>query len=164
MVQFRPATVEDYPAICNLVTTPQESFLIWPAGCYPWTVEQLETLAQQRCELTVVMDGDQLIGFANLYDYVANRYAFIGNVVIHQNYRGRGLGRQLVAHMLVLAFDQHRLREVRISVFADNAPALLLYGRLGFAPYAMEERKDTLGRPVALIHLRTGRAEQSASL
>lgn len=156
-MQFRPATTADYPAVCDLVTTPHESFLIWPAGQYPWTVDQIETLAQQRCELTAVVEDRQLIGFANLYDYVVQQHAFIGNIVIHPRHRGRGLGRRLVEHMLVLAFDKHRLKEARISVFADNGLALLLYARLGFAPYAMEERKDYLDRRVALIHLRMQR-------
>ena len=157
MVQFRSATTADYPAVCDLVTTLHESFLIWPGGRYPWTVDQIETLAQQRCELTVAVEDQQLIGFANLYDYAARQHAFIGNVVIHPRHRGRGLGRRLVEHMLMLAFDKHQLKEARISVFADNGPALLLYARLGFAPYAVEERKDYLGRCVALIHLRMQR-------
>ena len=149
MIQFRAAATSDYPAICDLVTTPEESFLIWPAGRYPWTVEQIEALARQRCELTVVVDGDRMIGFANLYDYVAAQYAFVGNVVIHHAHRGHGLGRRLVEYMLKLAFDKHQLNEVRISVFADNAPALLLYHRLGFVPYAMEARDNHLGEVVA---------------
>jgi len=164
-IECRPATEADYPAICALVRSEAELFLVWPSGRYPLSVAQLQRLAETREALTVMVIGDQVVGFANYYDYEAGEKAFIGNVVIAAHRRGQGLGRMLVEHMLAQGFGEHALRELRISVFNQNTPALLLYSRLGFMPYGIEERKDSAGKNVALIHMKLAKSEiSSASL
>ena len=107
-----------------------------------------------RHELTVAVENGEIIGFANFYDYEPNKFAFIGNVVIEKNRRGRGLGKEIVKHMLEKAYGKFALPEVRISVFSDNTPALLLYSSLDFLPYEIEERTTPLGGRAALIHLK----------
>jgi len=64
------------------------------------------------------------------------------------------VGRYLVEQMIGLAFSKHQAAEVTVSCFNQNVAGLLLYPRLGFQPYAVEERKDKKGNRVALIHLR----------
>jgi len=153
MTEFRKATEKDFERICKLIKSEEELYLVYPSGNYPFTVDQVRELSRTRKELTVAVDGDEIIGFANLYDYKPNESAFIGNVVIDQNYRGKGLGKKIVSYMLNIAFDKHHLMEVRISVFSNNTPALLLYVGFGFLPYDIEERKDPQGNRVALIHM-----------
>jgi ribosomal protein S18 acetylase RimI-like enzyme len=56
---------------------------------------------------------------------------FISNVAVKRRYRGRGIGRELVA----AAIDEARLhggQEVTLQVRASNAPAIHLYHSLGF--------------------------------
>ncbi len=153
-MDIRPATQEDYKAIVSLVPNREELFLVYPKGKHPFTVSQLQELAESRTELTVAVQEGRVIGFANLYDLQPGKWAFIGNVVIHREFRGSGLGQKLVAHMVQIAFANYQLSEVRISVFNGNTPALLLYDGLGFKPYALEERSDPAGNRVALIHMR----------
>jgi len=153
MFEIRKATIDDYKGICRLITTKEELFLIYPKGTFPFTIDQLEDIAGQRKSLTVMFDGEQVIGFANLYDYKRGEFAFIGNVVIAQKYRGKGMGKRLVSHMLEVAQTEYALPEIRISVFSDNARALLLYSSFGFSPYAIEERVNPAEQRVALIHL-----------
>jgi ribosomal protein S18 acetylase RimI-like enzyme len=165
-VTFRPALPDDYPAICTLVPTEDELFLVYPRGRFPLTAEQLRELAATRQALTVAVDGAQVIGFANLYDLVPNESAFIGNVVIAGDRRREGLGRRLVQHMLNIAGRDCHLPEVRISVFCHNAPALMLYAGLGFEPYALDVRRHPRGHDVPLLHMRryatkTGNNQQS---
>jgi len=67
------------------------------------------------------------------------------------------MGKAIVFHMLEKAFGRYDLPEVRISVFSENTPALLLYSGFGFVPYGIEERSDKpppKGKRVALIHMR----------
>jgi len=59
--------------------------------------------------------------------------------------------------MLKTAFEKHKLAEIKISVFSDNTPALLLYSGFGFSPCEIEERRYPSGRRVALIHMKKGR-------
>ena len=154
MCKFRPATEKDFAGICQLIKSKEELFLVYPNGQYPFTVDQVRKLSQTRKELTVAVEENKIIGFANFYNYEAKKLAFIGNVVIDKDHRGKGSGKELVTHMLKTAFEKHKLAEIRISVFNDNTPALLLYSGFGFSPYEIEERKDPSGKRVALIHMK----------
>jgi ribosomal protein S18 acetylase RimI-like enzyme len=150
---IRPATTADYQAICGLVTTAEELSLVHPGGHYPWTVAQLERVAATRLDLSVMEAEGELIGFANLYHMEPQRFAFIGNVIIKASQRGRGHGRRLIEYMLQRIFQLHKLAEARISVFADNTPAIKLYTSLGFRTYA-EEMREVLNTKRRLLHMR----------
>jgi len=154
MWEFREATVEDYEGICSLIKSKEELFLVYPGGKYPFTVEQIKKLSLVRKELTIAIEGTEIIGFANLYDYVLGESAFIGNVVVDKKHRGKGIGREVVLHMLKVAFEKYKLPEIRISVFSENTPAMLLYSELGFVPYDIEEREDSSCNRVALVHMK----------
>ena len=151
---IRPAEERDYTAISRLITSEDELFLVFPKGKYPFTVDQVQQLAQQRKALTVIQKGHEVAGFANLYDHNPDRWIFIGNVIVSKSLRGKGLGGLLIKHMLELAFNHYGVRETRISVFCHNTPALLLYSRFGFKPYDIEQRNDFNNRRVALLHMR----------
>ena len=161
LIDFRPATVDDYADIAGLISSDEKLFLVYPNGRFPFTVERVVELATQRRELNVATAGREVIGLVNLYDYQTGALAFVGNVVIAREYRGRGLGRRLLMHMIERSFEELALRELRISVFNTNTPALLLYKDLGFCPYAIEQRVDVSGQCVALIHMRLVNAEQA---
>jgi ribosomal protein S18 acetylase RimI-like enzyme len=153
-MEFRSATEDDYPAICKLVKSRDELLWVYPAGRYPLTVSQLKELAQKRSELTVAVEARSLLGFADFYDLEPGRSVFIGNVIVDRKHRGKGIGRALVTFLKDKAFNEYDLPEVRISVFSENRGALLLYNRLGFVPYAVDERVKAGGERLALIHMR----------
>lgn len=115
-------------------------------------------------EPTVLLAEGEVAGFASFYRHRKGRYVFIGNVVIDRSHRGRGLGRRIVVHLATLAFQEYDLPMVRISVHSRNASALLLYGSLGFKPYALEARKDFRGERVALLHLSLTRDKAHSEL
>ncbi|MET0067057.1 MAG: N-acetyltransferase [Candidatus Thiodiazotropha sp.] len=153
-LQMRPARAEDFAAVVRLVQDPLECFYVHPSGHYPWCVEQLQQLALSRSQLSVVEQAQQVVGFANLYRIVPQESAFIGNLIIGREARGQGAGRALVDYMTEQAVARYRVREVRLSVFSENTPALLLYARMQFIPYALEERSDWRGQSVILIHMK----------
>ncbi len=152
-ILIRAARVEDHPGIRDLFQTPDELFRVYPDGAWPFTLEQVERIAKERVDLTVVTAGEKVVGFANFYRVDGRRSAFLGNVVIAEAYRGRGLGRALVEQMLKLAFEERKKEELRLSVFADNTPALLLYNALGFTPYGLEVRTDPQEGKKILLHM-----------
>lgn len=106
MLTYRPALEQDYPFIVNLIPDEEELFLVYPAARFPFTIEQVLQLAQQRLELTVASDGDRVVGFGNLYDYQPGKYVFIGNIYLLKQFRGAGHGKLLVCHMIELAFNK----------------------------------------------------------
>lgn len=157
MWEFREATVEDFEGICGLIESKEELFLVYPSGKYPFTVEQIVELAQVRKELTIATESNEIIGFANLYDYDPGKSVFIGNVVVDKKHRGKGIGKEIILYMQKVAFEKFKLPEIRISVFSENTPAMLLYSGLGFVPYDIEERKDSSCKRVALVHMKKER-------
>jgi ribosomal protein S18 acetylase RimI-like enzyme len=156
-MEIREATEGDFEAIVRLAPSQGELFLVYPKGKHPFTVGQLRNLAEVRTELTVAIRDGEVIGFANLYDVKLHQWAFIGNVVVSRTFRGGGVGQKLVSHMVRVAFEKHSVPEVRISVFSENTPALLLYASLHFKPYSIEAREDPSGRRVALVHMKLSR-------
>jgi len=46
--------------------------------------------------------------------------------------RRRGVGTRAMSQLLAIAFDECRLRRIRLGVFEFNAPAIALYRKLGF--------------------------------
>ncbi len=157
--ELREATITDFGAIVRLVPTEDELFRVYPKGKHPFTVDQVRSLAESRKELTVAVERGRVIAFANLYDIEQGKWAFVGNVIVARECRGRGVGRLLVSHMIKQAFDRFGVSEARISVFSDNTPALLLYAGMNFEPYAIEERISPSGTRVGLIHMRLGQNE-----
>ena len=148
-----PATEQHYPAVASLVTSPEELYLVCPSGHYPWDVEQLKAIAANRYSLTVGVVDNQVVAFANFYDWVPQTSAYIGNVIVAQAYRGQGLGRVLLQHMIKICQDDYQAVP-HISVFNDNTRALLLYAELGFVPCAVEQRLNLVHEKVALIHMK----------
>lgn len=160
-VALRGATPADYPAIAALLPTRDDLFLVHPSGTHPFTADQVRALARVRRDLTVAEQDGMVVAFANLYDVVPGRRAFVGNLVVSAACRGAGLGRKLVEHMIRLGFDKYRVAEMAISVFSHNVPALLLYASLGFRPCAVEERRTPEGGRCALVHMQLPRTDDA---
>ena len=154
LIRIRPAGLDDYPAVCRLITSQEELFRVFPSGSWPFNLRQLHHLAEKRTDLTVVTDNDEIVGFADLYDMVPRTRAFIGNIILRASHRRQGIGKRLVQHMLDKIFTLHELPEARISVFEDNTPALTLYTQLGFKTCGRELRKTPDGRTVNLLQMK----------
>lgn len=151
-ISIIPATPEHFEAVTHLFNSPEELYLVYPLATYPLDLEQMRALVEKRSDLTVCLDGTEVIGFANLYDVKPGSSAFIGNVVLSQKLRGKGLGKWLMQHMMDICIKKYQSTP-RLSVFSFNTAALLLYHNLGFIPFAMESRKYIDGSQVALIHM-----------
>lgn len=153
----RPVSPQDIPCICGLPQSEDELFFLFPKATFPLAPSQLQEAIAQRSDSTVVELDGQVVAFANFYRWEAGGGCAIGNVIVSPATRGLGVGRYLIEQMIGLAFSSHRAAEVTVSCFNENAPGILLYAKLGFEPYAIEERKNKQGNRVALIHMRLRR-------
>lgn len=156
-VSFRPIVEDDFEPLCDLVASEEELFVFYDKGNWPLTVPQVRRLIGKRMEPTVMLHRGKVIGFGDFYNYVKGRSVFIGNIAIAPSARGKGLGRRLVSHLLDRAFRGHDLPSARMHVYGRNLPALRLYAKMGFAPYAMKIKSDYRGDPALVLNLRLRR-------
>ena len=153
----RPVAEKDIQVICGFPQSEEELFFLFPKAEFPLAPSQLKEAIAQRSDTTVVEFGGEVAAFANFYRWEAGGCCSIGNVIVAPEVRGRGIGRYLIEQMINLAFSKHQAVKVTVSCFNQNVAALLLYPKLGFQPYAVEERKNKKGHRVALIHMQLSR-------
>ncbi|MGE0040299.1 MAG: GNAT family N-acetyltransferase [Vicinamibacterales bacterium] len=78
-------------------------------------------------------DGHRPIGYIKAYRVDRfSRHAWLGLCLFEAADRGRGYGRRMIAQTCDYLRDYLGLRKVSLEVLASNAPAIALYGRLGF--------------------------------
>ncbi|MCS6781749.1 MAG: GNAT family N-acetyltransferase, partial [Gloeomargarita sp. SKYG98] len=90
------------------------------------TLEDLQTAVDHSEPVVTVWDGERLIGFGRATSDWVYR-AVLWDVVIHPEYRGRGLGRQLVETLLA----HPSIRSVE-RVYLMTSSQQGFYERLGF--------------------------------
>lgn len=103
----------------------------------PWakdrTLEEVKTIAENSLNFGIY-EGDQQLGYARLLtDYVF--MAYLLDVFIALEYRGRGLALRLMKHIL----QDKRLQNIRIwRLGTDDAHGL--YEKVGFQAIAQPEK------------------------
>lgn len=63
---------------------------------------------------------------------VASSIGYIKRVIVHPDFRGHGLARQLLQHLIAYAHDELHLAALDLHVWDENRPAVRLYESLGF--------------------------------
>lgn len=153
-LSFRSAQTSDLEKVCQLPQSEEELFFMFPKADYPLSVKQLQTVVENRSDSTVILLDNEIVGFANFYEVKENNYCSIGNVIVSSYFRNKGIGMYLVETMESIVLEKYNVREIHISCFNTNTKGILLYSKLGYIPYEVEERLDKEGRKVALIKMK----------
>lgn len=153
-LSFRPVQASDIPILCTFAQTADEAFFFFPKCTFPVTPEQMTAAIAQRSDSSVVVEGDEVLAFANFYQWEQGGTCSLGNVLVSPAARGRGVARYLVQQMIEVARSRHQAREMKVSCFNHNTAGLLLYPALGFVPFGIEERQDPAGHRVALVQMK----------
>jgi ribosomal protein S18 acetylase RimI-like enzyme len=61
-----------------------------------------------------------------------NAVGYIKRVVTHPNFRGRGLAKNLLTHIIAFARTEQKLQAIDLHVWENNVSAIKLYELLGF--------------------------------
>ena len=97
--------------------------------------------------LFVARDGAIVVGMANALISISTaeggRVLLLEDVIVERAYRGRGLGRELVEHVLAWAIRENLLRVTLLADRANHA-ALDFYEKLGFGPSNMQVLRKSL--------------------
>jgi L-phenylalanine/L-methionine N-acetyltransferase len=82
----------------------------------------------------VVVHGGTIIGNGGLHRFLGRRaHAAEIGMGVHDDWCGRGLGSRLLRELLTVADNWLDLKRIELTVYVDNAPAIALYERCGFA-------------------------------
>lgn len=110
----------------------------------PWSKASLEeSLDRQEYLFLVVEDEGQVVGYGGLL--LVSDEGDITNIVIDENYRGRGLGKALTK-ALIEEGKHLGLGAFTLEVRVSNEAAIHVYEQLGFRPEGI--RKRFYERPV----------------
>lgn len=159
-VTFRQALKSDLSEIIHFPQNRMELFYFFPSASPPLTEKQFEKQLDERYESTVMLENmtdktqPQLIGFANFYNVEKHNIAFLGNIILRGDKRQQGLGKRLVLAMMQAGIKHFGLKEIHLSCYEQNHPALALYKGLGFKIYASEKRPDPDNQPATMLHLK----------
>jgi ribosomal protein S18 acetylase RimI-like enzyme len=107
-------------------------------------------MAESHAVLLVAESGDRLAGFirARIVEvgqadpiYLPRRYAYIDDMAVGPDFRGRGIGRALLDAIVDWA-REHGIDAMELTVFEFNAGARKLYERAGYATMYRRMRKE----------------------
>jgi putative acetyltransferase len=134
-VAIRGREPSDAEAIHAILTCPrvQANTLQLPWRSLEATRERFGQLPRDGYGLVALLD-DRLVGNLGLNIEHGRRrdVAWMG-MSVHDDYQGRGVGTALMAAMVDLADNWLGLRRIELQVWTDNAPAIHLYEKFGFA-------------------------------
>ncbi|MBF0188268.1 MAG: GNAT family N-acetyltransferase [Magnetococcales bacterium] len=144
----------DFTTIAAFPQTPLELVYMMPNAQFPLTPEHLKKTNKKRTDPRIALHNGRIVGYGNYYSYIPNTYCFIGNVIVDPARRSEGVGRWLVTMLMERALALHRMPEVRIACFENNAHAMELYRSMGFQPFSTTMRTGLEGDQWPLIRLR----------
>lgn len=150
---FRNAGPDEFVIVSTFPQNAKETFYISPSMTYPPTPEKLEQIASTRWHPTVVLDGEQVAGYANMYGYEPDQHAWLGNFILNPAYRGKGAAQALLAEMVRKAGEELRVPKLKLVCHNTNMAALLFYEKLGFKPFDLKRMKNEEGETIVGIHM-----------
>lgn len=127
---FRAMTLSDLDGVMEVETL---SYLT------PWSRHGfISELLQTYTVYLVGLDGEKVVSVGGMH--VIWEDAHITNIAVHPQYRGRGLGEQMMQKLMEQAIWKGA-RRMTLEVRVSNTPARSLYAKLGFitAPGAVRK-------------------------
>lgn len=123
MTNIRKAKLHDVPALARIEETSFDS---------PWSADEIAkdvTSADENIYVALIESDEERAGYAEMR-MVAGE-AQIYNIVIDPAYRGRGLGEELMRHLIYVA-EERGCSLITLEVRGGNIAAMELYTKLGF--------------------------------
>lgn len=135
-ILVRHAEPGDYEAVHRVVTSPR-----FVAGTLQLPLQSVEAVRKRLAEpregdysLVAVVAGE-VVGNLGLHTTPRPRRRHVGEIGmgVRDDWQGKGVGSALLAAALDLADNWLNLTRIELTVYTDNAAAIALYTRFGFA-------------------------------
>lgn len=168
MIQLQPFGCSDFDRLIAWISS--EELMMQFAGpgywTFPLTKQQLEVYLQETKRLTykvVCLPAQTPVGHAEIYRSNEKMATLCRILIGDAANRGKGLGLQLVNHLLHIAFSDHAIETVSLNVFDWNQRAIACYKKAGFiiTPGVIKQRMVNGVQWTALnMHIDKARWEQ----
>jgi L-amino acid N-acyltransferase YncA len=147
-IAVRLASLDDAPAICAIYNQGIEDRLATLETELRDPDERRRWLGSRgtRHPVVVAESGTQIVAWASLnsfnprqcYDHVADI-----SVYVERSWRGKGVGRMLLARLLELGRSEG-FHKLVLACFPTNKPGVALYERMGFVPVGVYREQGLL--------------------
>lgn len=131
---IRGTRISDAEALADLTNLPgfRAGTLRLPHQTPDQLRKRLDQPSGHGVNLVAVLDG-RIVGHADLSRFSGRRaHAATLGMGVHDDYRNRGIGGQLLAELVDAADNWLGLTRLELVVYAHNAAAISLYRRHGF--------------------------------
>jgi RimJ/RimL family protein N-acetyltransferase len=94
----------------------------------------IEDMQRQRNLILVALENGKVVGDLRLVRGSKRRNAHTGEIAIglQQEYRGQGIGTQMMGTMIAWARNTNEIEKICLQVMSGNVPAIHLYNKMGF--------------------------------
>ncbi|MBE7680749.1 GNAT family N-acetyltransferase [Paenibacillus sp. P13VS] len=152
---YRSLINDDLKDISSFPQSDEELFYVSPQFKYPLTPDQIVKLLENRYEPTVIVhkESDQVIAYANLYDYKGD-VCWLGNVIVSNHFRGQGASSYLLETMIMKAKSIYRVKNLLLSCHSTNSRGLTFYHKHGFKPNDMRITNLEDGKRIITIQMK----------
>jgi putative acetyltransferase len=133
-VVIRPVRPEDAEAIHQLRLLPSsiDNTMAIPSERITDTQRRIESSSPDDHVFVAVVDG-QVVGMAGLHVGKSKlRHSGSVGMMVHDQFQGQGIGRELLEMLLHVADNFLGLTRVELEVYPDNSRAIRLYEGCGF--------------------------------
>jgi RimJ/RimL family protein N-acetyltransferase len=134
---LRPFTIDDAPVILSWIKD-LSAFRKWSADRYPaFPPKPEDMLAQYESDVifpfTAIDDDGKVVGHIMLrYPDSSNTVIRLGFVIVDDNLRGKGYGKQMLQLAIQKAKNVFGAKKMTLGVFDNNPSAIHCYQSVGF--------------------------------
>lgn len=97
----------------------------------PRYLRELNPEAERHTLFYLIKSDDKIIGATWLED-ITDKDAKLGIYIAEKEYRGRGIGREVIEILTDIAFNKMKIEKVYLNVRETNINAIRCYKRCGF--------------------------------
>ena len=136
-VIIRPVKVDDTSDIneMRIMKGVKENILGISTERLEYTEEFIKNIDINKHMLVAQLkEEDKVVGLVglNVNSTPRLRHSASIGIMVHRDYQGKGIGKELMKEILDLADNWLMLKRVELGVFADNEKAIKLYEGCGF--------------------------------